>query len=365
MRRRLLISTVSAAATAAAIVASTPATASASGYDDRPRAKVITTQVVAPFQLAISKHQLYAADGGTSKVSRVNSGGRLTAVGWGPTPGEVAGVAFDASGRSMAFTSTNYGDGSTRLVVKTGSKRMVVNLSKFEQKNNPDAGVSYGVDNPSDCVKAAFAPLGGATMMGAVDSHPYSVASLGHGAWVVADAAGNDLLKVDAKGRISVIAVLPRQPTVITADIAAGLGLPDCVVGVTYNFEPVPTDVEVAPNGQLYVSLLPGGPEDPSLGARGSVYRVGPMSGQATRVAGGFLGATNLALGPDRTIYVAELFAGRISTIRNGVVKPYLDLPGALSVEWGNGRLYASTLAPMDSNGVPTGNGTIVRIDRR
>lgn len=367
MRRRLLVTALSAAATAAVVIAGAPASASASahGYEHQPHATVLTTRVVAPFQLALSRHQLYVADGGTSKVSRVNANGRLTAVGWGPQPGEVAGVAFNAAGTSMAFTSTSYTDGTTRLVVRTGTQRVVSNLSRFEQRYNPDAGVSYGIDNPSDCVKQAFEPLGGATMPGGVDSHPYAVASLGHGEWVVADAGGNDLLKVDATGHVSLLAVLPRQPTVITAEIAAGLGLPDCVVGVTYNFEPVPTDVEVGPHGQLYVSLLPGGPEDPSLGARGSVYRVNPATGHSTRVATGFLGATNLALGPGHTIYVAELFAGRISTIRNGMVEPYLDLPGALAVEWGNGHLYASTLAPTDDQGQPTGHGTVVRIDRR
>ncbi|KQX61618.1 ScyD/ScyE family protein [Angustibacter sp. Root456] len=370
MRRRIFASAVTAAAAATALVVTTPVTASA--HDERhhdhehaPRATVISDGVVAPFQLALSRHHVYVADGGTSQVSRIGRDGGLTTVASGPQPGEVAGVAFDASGRSMAYTSTDYSDGSTHLVVKTGDKQMVVNLSQFEQEYNPDADVSYGIDDPSDCVKQAFEPLGGATMKGGVDSHPYAVASLGHGAWVVADAGGNDLLKVDAKGHVSLIAVLPRQPTVITAQIAAGLGLPDCVAGVTYNFEPVPTDVEVGPHGQLYVSLLPGGPEDPSLGARGSVYRVWPRSGHSTKVAGGFLGATNLALGPDHTIYVAELFAGRISMVRDGHVRPYLDLPGALAVEWGHGHLYASTMAPMDDQGTPTGHGSVVRIDRR
>ncbi|MGN6301977.1 MAG: ScyD/ScyE family protein [Angustibacter sp.] len=365
MRRRIFASAVTAAAAATALVAATPSSASAHDYGHAPTAKVISQHVIAPFQLAISHHDVYVADGATSKVSKILPGGRLKAVGWGPQPGEVAGVAFDASGRSMAFTSTDYSTGITRLVVKTGDKRMAVNLSRFEQRHNPDADVTYGIENPSDCVKQAFEPLGGATMKGGVDSHPYAVASLGHGAWVVADAGGNDLLKVDAKGNVSLIAVLPRQQLEITADIASGLGLPDCVVGVTYNFEPVPTDVEVGPHGQLYVSLLPGGPEDPSLGARGSVYRVGQWSGHSTKVAGGFLGATNLALGPDHTIYVAELFGGRISMIKDGRVSPYLDLPGALAVEWGNGHLYAATMAPMDDQGNPQGNGTVVRIDRR
>ena len=43
------------------------------------------------------------------------------------------------------------------------------------------------------------------------DSNPYGVAALGHGAALVADAAGNDLLKVSAGGNIKTVAhILPR-----------------------------------------------------------------------------------------------------------------------------------------------------------
>jgi hypothetical protein len=134
---------------------------------------------------------------------------------------------------------------------------------------------------------------------------------------------------------------------------------------VTYNFESVPTDVESGPHGMLYVSTLPGGPEDPSFGARGSVYRVNPRTGHATLVATGFAGATNIAVDPAGQIYVAELFAGRISVISpHGTVRPLVDLPNVAAVEYSGGKLYASTMAPTDETGTPTGPGTIVRIDR-
>ena len=110
--------------------------------------------------------------------------------------------------------------------------------------------------------------------------------------------------------------------------MVAALGLPDCVVGVTYAFESVPTDVEVGRDGSLYVTTLPGGPESPVLGARGAVWKVNPWTGHARKVAGGFLGATNLAIGKHGTIYVAELFAGQISVVKNGSAKPYLEPPG-------------------------------------
>ena len=125
---------------------------------------------------------------------------------------------------------------------------------------------------------------------------------------MVADAGGNDLLKVDNKGHVSTLAVLPRQPVTLTAGVATALGLPDCVVGAVYNFEAVPTDVEVTNHG-FVVSLLPGGPEDPSLGPQGSVYFV--HGHHAHKIAGGLSGATNIALAPHGRIFVTELYAGR------------------------------------------------------
>jgi hypothetical protein len=194
------------------------------------------------------------------------------------------------------------------------------------------------------------------------DSHPYAVSALPNDAWVVADAGGNDLLKVDKNGRISVISVLPRQPATITADAAAAFGLPDCVVGVVYNFEAVPTDVHLASNGRYITSLLPGGPESPALGARGSVVSVNPANGNATRLATGLLGATSVALGPNGKIFVSELFGGKISLVDKGKVSTYVNIDAPLGLTYFKGTLYAGTAAPTDENGNPTGTGTIVAI---
>jgi hypothetical protein len=198
-------------------------------------------------------------------------------------------------------------------------------------------------------------------MKGGIDSHPYAVAALPDGNWVVADAGGNDLLRVTPRGKVSTLAVLPRQATRITQQAATALKLPACVVGAVYHFEPVPTDVQVSGRG-FVVSLLPGGPEDPSLGARGSVQWVDWKTGKARKLAGNFLGATNVAVGPRGWIFVAELFAGKISVIADGHVLKYADLPGVVSLDWGNDRLYAGTMAPTDDQGKPTGKGSIVSI---
>ena len=351
-----------AGATVAAAVAAAPGVASAAPAAAKgPTVTVLDHTVLAPFQLAHDRNSVYVADGGASAVFKLTAKG-LVKVASGPQPGEIAGVAINGRG-TLAYTSTNYQSGATALTIKprSGPTRSV-DLSTFERTRNPDKWIRYGIDNPTECQKQAFEPLGGASYRGQVDSHPYSVAALPGDAWVVADAAGNDLLKVDKHGRITVLSVLPRQPSVITADAAKALGLPDCVVGATYNFEAVPTDVEVAADGRFIVSLLPGGPEDPSLGARGSVVSVNPRNGNATKLATGLLGGTNVALGPDGKIFYSELFAGRIGVIQHGKARTYVELGSPLGLTYFKGALYAGTLGPTDDEGNPTGPGSIVRI---
>ncbi len=367
MRRTRILAAVGAtAALGLAVAPAAGASSSASG----PHTRTLTTGVLAPFQIAAGHDRVYVADGFTATVSKVNRDGSLTTVastGAAPGTSEVAGLAMSRDGRTLAWTTTDHTTGEASLKVTTNGKtRTLASTSAFEARRNPDGRITYGIVNPTQCQKEAFAKLppdAGApvTYQGIVESHPYAVTQLGRD-WVVADAAANDLLRVTPSGEVSVLAVLPPQPTRITTAMAASVGLDDCVVGARYKFEPVPTDVEVGSDGMLYVTTLPGGPEDASFGARGSVYKVNPMTGNATQLATGFAGATNLAITPSGKIFVTELFAGRVSTVSKGMPKPYLTLPGALSVEYGNGNVYAGTMAQFDESGNPTGPGTVVKI---
>ncbi|MET1006124.1 MAG: ScyD/ScyE family protein [Propionibacteriaceae bacterium] len=358
MRKKMLV----AAVASSALVLTAPLPAAAGGHHGAPKVTVVNQSVLMPYSLAVSKKGLFVADGATSQVSRV-VGSSLKLVSEGPQPGEVAGLDLSKSGRYLAYTYQSYTDGASGLkIVGPRGSSVTADLSTYEQTVNPDRKVHYGVDNPTQCQIDAFASIPDgppATYTGIVESHPYAVASYGN-KWIVADAAGNDLLKVDRKGRISTLAVLPRQPLKITAAIAGGLGLPDCVVGVTYNFESVPTDVEVGRDGWLYVSALAGGPEDPSFGARSKVYRVNPWTGQAKAIGTGIAGATNLAL-KDGKIYVTEFYTGKISVLKNGKPKPYVELPGALSVEAAKEGLWAGTTV-FGPNGPA---GSIVKITSR
>ncbi|HEY8317697.1 MAG TPA: ScyD/ScyE family protein [Amnibacterium sp.] len=327
-----------------------------------PPVHVISDAYVGPLQFAVAGHSIFVADSAQSALFKV---GRAKAIAYGPATnpnpqisGDLAGVAV-ADG-SIAYTTSTGDHSDTRLTILHDGHKKVVSLSAFERKYNPDKRNHYGVLDADALSKQCTAELNAGQVpisyKGQYDSHPYAVASLGHGSWAVADAGGNDILKVDPWGHVSVIAVLPVQPLKITTAIATALQVPDCA-GITYRFEPVPTDVEVGPHGKLYVTTLAGGPEGvPALGARSSVYQVG--WGWTHRIATGFNAATNLAISPSGCIYVAELGAGQISIVRNGGPKPFAPLFGVVGVEWANGHLYAST-APAVLTG--SGAGTIVR----
>lgn len=349
---------------ALALVLATPAMASA-GQKPKPAPDPVvkSTQVVAPFNLDLAGKKVYIADGFAGLVGTLSADGLITPT-VSPAPG-ASGVELSRDGKTLAFTTTEgemeiIGSG-LNLWGPRGSKVFADTLA-YEKAKNPDQKIAYGVANPSACVTDALTAAGfPVSYTGMIDSHAYSVTQWGR-KWVVADAGANALLTVDGRGRVSTLAVLPAQPTTITATMASALGLPECVVGVTYRFEAVPTDVEVGRDGMLYVTTLPGGPESPVLGARGALWKVNPWTGKARQIASGFLGATNLAIGQRGEIYVAEYFASAISVVRHGKKSHYLDLTNVVAVESGRGgSLWAGTTISLDPS-APQVPGTIVEI---
>ncbi len=319
--------------------------------------KTISSAYVGPLQFAVDGHNVVVADSFTSTLTIV---GRPTPLAVGPDPstgGDLAGVAVDPDTHQVAYTTSN-GDHSytTLTIVHASGKNLTVNLAAFEKKYNPDRINHYGgIHTTNACVLNTLSAAGVlANYTGQLDSHPYAVAALGHGAFAVADAGGNDVLKVDQWGHISVLSVLPPQPEKITAAVAAANQLPSCMVGLTYLAEPVPTDVEVGPQGQLFVTTLPGAVD----GAFGSVYVIGPR-GVPIKIAGGLGEATNLAIDPAGHIYVAELGSGQIVELVNGKPCTIISLPNVAAVEYANGHLYASTAPAANGSSTP---GTIVEL---
>ncbi len=321
--------------------------------------------LAAPFNLDIRGNTVRVADGGLNKVGLLKKDGSIATIA-AKQPG-ASGIATSRNGQWLAFTTTvtnqeTYENTASGLHLwGPMGTRIYANTYAYEAKYNPDKVYHYGVKNPSACVSDALKKIGApVSYKGQVDSHAYSVAALKN-RWVVADAGANALFSVSASGKVSTLAVLPPQPYTFDEAGAAALELPDCVVGATYAFESVPTDVEVGRDGYLYVTTLPGGPESPALGARGKLWRVNPSNGKAKVIAGGFLGATNLAIGSHGEFYVAELFAGKITRVSLGRRSTVVTLPGVVAVELGpKGSLWAGTLGSEE----PPAPGTIVKIVR-
>ncbi|HEY1738572.1 MAG TPA: ScyD/ScyE family protein [Acidimicrobiia bacterium] len=226
----------------------------------------------------------------------------------------------------------------------SGKVQVVADLLGFEKSHNPDHVNTYGfVPRLSQSCASQWPTKqqGPPTYTGIIDSHAYSV-RVTHAGYFVGDAAGNDILLVQPSGAIRVVSVLPPQPHTITAAEAKANHAPACVAGHTYDFEPVPTDVEMGNDGYLYVSTLPGGPEGPSLGARGSVYKVNPSTGAAQRLATGLAGAVNVAVTPSGQVYATELFGGAIDHIVNGHAVRIATVKDPAGLEYANGKLYVS-----------------------
>jgi hypothetical protein len=369
-------------------VASSPAAAGGHGHSPRPddsidSARRIADGLLTPLSLAVDdRGRALVSQNFLGELLRITPDGTRSTI--ATAPGEELG-AVSTRGRTTYWATTGQDPAtpSAKLFAQraSGEPRQIADLRAFEAANNPDAATSYGFQGlPAECA-AQFPDDFPATSTGVVDSHPYATYASGSRVYV-ADAGANAILSVKTGRRAAtpkVVAVLPPVGAVVTAEAAAAQGLPACAAGYTYHFDFVPTDVEKGRDGWLYVTSLPGGPEDASLGARGAVYKVNPYSGAVRRVAGGFVGAVNLALGPDGTMAVAELFGGDQGQGQVTLVKPRsshrtvlpFTAPGA--IEWtGSSRhskLYVTTDAfvPNEQGPQPIGTLQVLKLgkDRR
>jgi hypothetical protein len=185
------------------------------------------------------------------------------------------------------------GGGSSVYRIKKGEAVFVADLLAFEEENNPDP---------------AF-----------VESNPWDIESQGRKAALVADAAGNDLLKVKRTGKVKALAVFPNE-LVSTADLKALVGCPDPVAPDFDGFcglpdaipaEAVPTSIAVG-HGYYFVGELKGFPsplEESNIwkvkkSARNAVC---PSDDCMKAFDGGFTSIIDMTFGPDGYLYVAEM----------------------------------------------------------
>lgn len=316
---------------------------------------------IGPLGLAVSSDgTIYVGEAFGGQLTAIDRRGNRSVVATNPDGGEIGGVDAPSRGR-VAYTAVDYldpeapGPQNGRLVALAGQRpRATADIIGFEVAENPDGDLEYGFEEISDECAAQLPPFLPASYTGIVDSHPYAVASV-PGGHLVADAGGNNIVHVHARGDVTNVAVLPPVPQQVSADMVEQFGLPECVEGLVYLGESVPTDVEVGPDGDYYVTTLPGLPEAP--GAAG-VWRIDAGTHEVEMIADGFTGAVDLAVADDGTIYVAELYVGLITALApdgSTSIVAEVDSPGAVEVDR-RGNLYATT-------GVFGPSGSVVRID--
>lgn len=351
------------AATATLAVAATTALIVPTGQAAAPKPHTLAKGLIAPLSAAVD-------DDGTAYVTQ-NFAGLLSKVRPGKSPktvyaskngNEVGGVSV-FHGR-LVFTETKNSGAQTPIkswvkwITPKGKVKTLANVRAYENKRNPDHKTVYGVRGISAECAAQWptADFGPPTYRGLPDSHPYATYQVDEGTVYVADAGMNAVLAISPKGRIRTLAVLPAVPVQITAELAQGMGLPDCVVGQTYYGEPVPTDVQKGPGRKLLVTTEGGGfGEQMPLGA---LYRVGLKSGKVKRVVDGLFAPTGLATAANGDVYIAQLFGGEISRIKHGTkkVRTYAKVKLPAAVEWTPRGLYATTnVLPASDTEPPAG----------
>lgn len=356
MRRRTALIPVAAAALSLLATVIAPSATAATEEE-------VAGGLITPLSLAV-------APDGTVYVSQ-NFAAMLTEV---PPAGDPEVIYADEGGREVGavsvedglvtFATTGFDEESgPNAHVYTfdgeGNQTMLANIFKYEKRNNPDGDTRYGfVGLSKSCKKKT---PGKETYKGIIESHPYATNVDADGVTYLADAAGNAILAITDAGAVSTVASLPATKVKITRKIRRAFELPKCFVGGKWKVEAVPTDVELGPDGNLYVTSLPGGPEDPVMGANGAIYQVNPTTGAVTKLSSGLVTPVGLAIAPNGTAYISMLFASTILEVPfGGEPTVFAEVPFPGDVEIRGGHVYA-TVTDLMNDGTTPPEGKVLR----
>ncbi|MBB5786051.1 ScyD/ScyE family protein [Jiangella mangrovi] len=239
-----------------------------------------------------------AADGTVSLVTDRGRHPKVREIGSVPATGLAPAVAAGRHDKFYALTGggePGTGAATLYLLRKGRDAKPIADIAAYQQRD-PDPFNQEG--EPTE-------------------SNPFGVAALKDGSVLVADAAGNDLLRVYPNGHIVTVARLKPR----TVEVPAGLppefdGNPIPPVGTEITAEAVATSVTVGPDGYWYVGELRGFPATPGTseiwrikpGTRNAVCNPErPHKGDCRRFADGLTSIVDLAPGSHGSILAVEL----------------------------------------------------------
>ncbi|MDZ7692257.1 MAG: ScyD/ScyE family protein [Balneolaceae bacterium] len=178
--------------------------------------------------------------------------------------------------------------------------QLIGDIEAFETQNDPDAFEGPQWKDPA-CEED---PNQG--FSAGPQSNPYHLKSISGSKVLVADAAGNSLLSVEKNGNIDWVAVF-TPPVDENGDRRILFSLPggtDCYV------QPVPTSVDIGPDGAVYVGELTGAPAVPGWSR---IWRIASGASNVTCPSAdcslafdGLTSVIELEFGPDGLLYVVE-----------------------------------------------------------
>lgn len=327
------------------------------GNHEPSPATEVASQLISPLRVAFGPHGSFlVAEAFAGMLSSISATGVKTTVVSAPGQ-EIAGVSY-LNGTTYYFNN-DQGAGPepggellpARLmqIDSGGNTRQITDLADFEAANDPDGAIMYGV---RDASPACLAQAPYMLSPGELFSHPYSSAPTSDGVYV-ADAGANALLFVNTNGDVNLLKALPAEPVAIDAAAVAvaaeaGLVVPDCMMGLTYYAQPVPTDVEL--KGQwLYYTVLPGVPGE-ALGV-GKAYRVNVQSGTTQLLASNLAAPTGIAVDRSNNVYVSQLFGDGVSVVKNGRVSNVLPAMMASDVDVSGNTMAVLTNALAETGG--------------
>lgn len=266
----------------------------------------------------------------------------------------VQGLA--AAGRGSFFASTgalDLAEGAAVFHISRGGVRLVADIEAFETAEDPDAALW----KVPQCE-----PLADPQFSAGPQSNPYHIVGLTGSTALVADAAGNTLLATKINGDVELVATFtPPVDELGEFRVLLPAGDFDCYV------QPVPTAVDVGPDGAYYVGELTGVPAVPGWSR---VWRIEPgargvecPSAECVEVVSGLTSVIDATFGPDGLLYVVEYDAngwlqavignpagGTIKACDVGtgdcdVVADGLSFPGAITFDkWGDLWLLESNI---------------------